>query len=184
MHTCRKIAWIIAGWLVLLCVPALWAASYVHQDVILWLRAGHVSFAVASSKGQLMVVSIPGFLTADQEPSWHHFSFDAIEAGSSFSTFVGRVLSEVDAYVASWSRYTVDVGAKQPSTVALATVQYWLLSLPGMGGAILAIRSGLRRQYRRRHNLCLTCGYDLRASGDRCPECGEVVAIDSPCRAG
>jgi hypothetical protein len=52
---------------------------------------------------------------------------------------------------------------------------YWSLVVVGLPLPILAtvvfIRTR-RRKHRSRAGLCRKCGYDLRASPDRCPECG------------
>lgn len=54
------------------------------------------------------------------------------------------------------------------------------LVLPhALGGAVIAaLLDPIRRS---ELGLCLKCGYDLRASTGRCPECGEPMAPKLPC---
>ena len=57
-------------------------------------------------------------------------------------------------------------------------VPYWLptgLALVGPVAWLRAARLRLGRE-RQRLNLCVRCGYDLRATPGRCPECGTVAA--------
>ena len=55
------------------------------------------------------------------------------------------------------------------------SLPYWFLSTPFAiyFGTWLRKKSSHRR--RRFLGLCPTCGYDLRASQDRCPECGSSI---------
>jgi hypothetical protein len=50
------------------------------------------------------------------------------------------------------------------------------LLLLTLGSQWLASRRSSLAERRAQQGLCPTCGYDLRATPDRCPECGAVPA--------
>jgi len=54
-------------------------------------------------------------------------------------------------------------------------IPFWVLMLICGILPALQVSFALGRGRRRRLGLCLTCGYDLRASKDRCPECGTAI---------
>jgi hypothetical protein len=69
---------------------------------------------------------------------------------------------------------------------------YWFLSLligafPASSFFILLLRAR-RRRCRSQHGLCRACGYDLRSTPSRCPECrtgagmGGIGLVDSGAR--
>jgi hypothetical protein len=70
----------------------------------------------------------------------------------------------------------------QPPPVYVATdtnvaISYWLVAaVTAVLPAMFVAGAFLRRWRRRRAGCCLACGYDLRASPDRCPECGKIAA--------
>jgi hypothetical protein len=66
----------------------------------------------------------------------------------------------------------------QDSMLWNLVIPFWLLT------ALLAILPlceirllcHLKKSHREAHGLCLHCGYDLRASPERCPECGQPTS--------
>lgn len=69
----------------------------------------------------------------------------------------------------------------------VAAVPYWSLTalaavLPG--NRLIRQMRDYRQRRRARHGLCRRCGYDLRATPNRCPECGAAAAgLDEPTAA-
>jgi hypothetical protein len=63
--------------------------------------------------------------------------------------------------------WALRLGAPMPALILL------LLAMPAAHLARRLLRSR-RRASRQHRNLCPVCDYDLRATPDRCPECGAV----------
>lgn len=174
----RNNLWSLSGWALLLIAPVMWGASYVRPDALLWLRGGHRSIAASSTKGTLSLLIIPARLTNDTEPAWHHFTSEGFDFLPYRDLADEPPLSEHDWIAFRWrinAAWIGDANSARPVFVMVA-LPYWLVSLPGLLGIFTMIRGALRRRSRRRRGLCLNCGYDLRATTDRCPECGTAVA--------
>jgi hypothetical protein len=70
------------------------------------------------------------------------------------------------------------LGIAIPDPADAAVVPYAVpLALAGVPLLVLEWRRQLARRRARRaeRGLCVACGYDLRASIGRCPECGQVI---------
>ena len=70
--------------------------------------------------------------------------------------------------VTSWWAYYVK---RSPFSVRLP-LMYPIAFFAVASIALLGPIGRYRRRKRKKLGLCLRCGYDLRASKDRCPECG------------
>jgi hypothetical protein len=73
----------------------------------------------------------------------------------------------------------VPLGSDADSAYLGVAAPFWAwMLLPGLPSAVyLSLRARRLRRTRRRRmlKLCERCGYDLRATPERCPECGMVV---------
>jgi hypothetical protein len=62
--------------------------------------------------------------------------------------------------------------------MTVVEVHYWLVVLVAAPLPLARARQVVRgyvRERRRRGGLCVSCGYDLRETPDRCPECGAAA---------
>jgi hypothetical protein len=161
-----------------LCVAAcvLWVWSYgAPRDFVV---AGHY---LISSKGQLEVdTRLARAKSRRANLQWQQASREAavlVERAARATSPEDRAASE--RWAADAARRLANLSPPPPpvSLVRELRVSYAALLTatlaPPSGWAMVAIL--IRSQTRRRRQgagLCVRCGYDLRASPDRCPECG------------
>jgi hypothetical protein len=171
----RRLVTILAAISLLLCVGALmfWWRSYSGGDEMQYWNAGH-GFDVLSYNGDISVGW--GVAKSEQYPPEPGFSasFWPFKRESDYGE-LGHAPRFLGFGVYRWHRESP--GSLQDTREI--DLPYWFLAFVFGGFAALqfgAVFLEYRRRRRQRTSLCTACGYDLRATPERCPECGTISA--------
>jgi hypothetical protein len=168
---------VLAGLSLLLCVAAaaFWVRSHWRWDEVSLYDGTNVGYDLFTWNGGLYFVrmtnsngtfirlraysvgpTVPGSVLF-QPPRWSLLGF---EAGDTLREIfnIGKVYQSVNS-----GHYVL--------------IPYWaIIVLSGVGPGLWLM--GYRRRHilsrRMRRGVCWVCGYDLRATPDRCPECGTI----------
>lgn len=102
--------------------------------------------------------------------------------GVSYSRVIDRLITDPPMFPSTRSnvfppffRTTAQPPFQRSFSQHLISLPYWLLSLCMIILPLAYARQWKRRVRRARTGHCPACGYDLRATPDRCPECGETA---------
>jgi hypothetical protein len=191
--------WTLAGLAVLTAV--VWVRSFWRVDRV-YIRTAGAQWRVESSGGGLTMDRFGGW---PEGPTWAYQSLDVdffrqrtplvsysprnVWRGGPLIGATGRAWVQLTATGAvDWgtqlSLEAFKARAAAPPDItwvpfSSVRISYWavilLLLLPVIGRFVRWMSVRIARRSRRSRGLCVDCGYDLRASPARCPECGASV---------
>ena len=180
----------MASLLVCAAVTALWVRSYFATDVL--GRERMYTTPNTHERSTLYLIAQRGRLLYDR--AWyfeqapmtlelgervypmHHYTVPEFD----FAKWLGR-RDGFRLVGFGWSRTQRPLPEAVDAT--RAAVPCWALWLSSAVLPWAWWRQWRRRRARRRRGACLACGYDLRATPGRCPECGAVAAAAADANA-
>ena len=188
----RRTLWTLLS-LIFIALLAEWVRSYRHLDALDYYRTvpwlvDQDAFHMFIGVGVITVfhdrvVGIDTEIT-NRRPVPAHWDLrssriDPAKPRDFIKWSTGRKLKALYAFGIENSRHNPDMRSKYFTvSMHMRSMHFpiWIIILPI--GILLGtkIKRVLRLRQRVRSGLCVHCGYDLRASSDRCPECGSAVS--------
>jgi hypothetical protein len=162
----------ILSLLLCLATVGLWVRSYWRYDGLTRTSAGldALTFEMQSNLGEMGLFTFQSGHPSHPVTGWQYL------AGSGARDFTlnnwprrnlsGRSLSLLG--------FGYLDGLVIGNSIRAVYFPHWFLSLLLAILPAVHLRGILRTRRRNRAGLCANCGYDLRATPDRCPECGAV----------
>lgn len=165
----------------LLCVAVclLWERSYRLTDQVVW-RSPRGLYAVGTASGAVVAQLNPGEPQSAAYHGWQYLRMNAYTAPSYPVAYShlgpGQTYESFEFVGLGWYRVRDSAGGRTATEVApFYAIAAASATLP-IAWTVRQTRALLRRRYSRTATGgCPFCGYDLRATPDRCPECGRAT---------
>jgi len=164
----------------------MWLRNRVFGDAWMWCR-GQVYYEIRAQDGRVSIARIAVPFDVGTGVSWHNSETGFVmEDGAFGGLLYGPGPLYITAGAVNFRRGTFNCdgwGVKAFGTYWQVMVHYNLLvtlfALPPILWLAICLRRSAMLIRRRRLGLCVNCGYDLRASAGKCPECGMVISAAS-----
>jgi hypothetical protein len=173
----RHLATVLTALSLLLCIAtaAQWLRSHWHANTICcWHqqntqsqgRAGYVGLVILAEDA-MAFTWFPPAEREGQQPIWNTVQLFSYPATTPDQYGLSRLLS-------LWNRMSFGLSTSGWTDRRYFWMPYWAIMLLAAGMPIWWLGASRRRRKSQSRNICTTCGYDLRATPERCPECGDV----------
>ena len=152
-----------------------WRRSVFFQERIAF-TTDHRYFAVRTNPGTL-TFEIHHYPVSPFDPGWHGWHSSWRPHWSLREQLGGKFSLRSKAFIIGLNAppdYSIPDKSSWLNTGWMLDLPFWLITLASATPFACLAAHAQRNRLKRRRNACPTCGYDLRATPDRCPECGSA----------